>query len=99
MANEYVNIKVTKTDDVGFAQDKQIPAGTTYSILFGFLFPGAQASNYSIGVLRGDNTFRPTASEIVQDGDRVMFTPKKVGGGDDQDLRDFAQLADFLAAA
>jgi hypothetical protein len=67
----YVN-----NDGGGFADYIEIPAGTTVQQLFAQQVPHGRPQDYLIRVNR-----QPVAADqLLQDGDRVSFTPTKIEG-------------------
>ena len=60
----------------GFADTVEIPEGTTIKTLFEQTVPHARPEDYLIRLNRG-----PVAADyILQDGDRVSITPRKIEG-------------------
>ena len=60
----------------GFADTVEIPEGTTIKTLFEKTVPHARPEDYLIRLNRG-----PVAADyILQDGDRVSITPRKIEG-------------------
>lgn len=60
----------------GFADTIEIPAGTTIQHLFHQTISHAQPGDYLIRLNRG-----PVESDyVLQDGDRVSITPRKIEG-------------------
>lgn len=63
-------------DGAGFADQIEIEAGTTVSKLFSQRVTSGRASDYLIRV----NRLPASADQILQDGDRISFTPVKIEG-------------------
>ena len=63
-------------DGGGFADHIEIADGTTVAELFRKRVPNGSAQNYLIRV----NRQITTAETVLQDGDRVSFTPTKIEG-------------------
>jgi len=60
----------------GFADYMEVEAGTTVPQLFGRVVPGGKAEDYLIRVNR-----LPVAKDhVLQEGERVSFTPVKIEG-------------------
>ncbi|MCA9067762.1 MAG: molybdopterin converting factor [Planctomycetaceae bacterium] len=60
----------------GFADTVEIPESTTIKTLFEQTVPHARPEDYLIRLNRG-----PVAADyILQDGDRVSITPRKIEG-------------------
>jgi hypothetical protein len=71
-----VRILYINNDGAGFADHIDVETGTTVSKLFSQRVPSGSASDYLIRVNR-----QPAASDqILQEGDRVSFTPVKIEG-------------------
>ena len=67
----YVN-----NDGAGFADQIEIEAGTTVAKLFTQRVTKGRASDYLIRV----NRLPTSADQVLQDGDRISFTPVKIEG-------------------
>ena len=63
-------------DGAGFADQIEIEAGTTVAKLFSQRVTSGRASDYLIRVNRQPTT----ADQVLQDGDRISFTPVKIEG-------------------
>jgi hypothetical protein len=63
-------------DGGGFADQIEVADGTTVSKLFGQRIPDRKASDYLIRV----NRQPAAADQVLQEGDRVSFTPTKIEG-------------------
>ena len=60
----------------GFANTMELPEGTTIQAVFEQTVPHASADDYLIRLNRG-----PVAADyVLQDGDRVSITPRKIEG-------------------
>ncbi len=60
----------------GFADTVELPEGTTIQAVFQQTIPQAKSEDYLIRLNRG-----PVAAEyVLQDGDRVSITPRKIEG-------------------
>jgi hypothetical protein len=71
-----MKILYINNDGAGFADHIEVEAGTTVSQLFGQRVPAGKASDYLIRVNR-----QPTgADQVLQEGDRISFTPVKIEG-------------------
>ena len=82
-----IRVKITKSD-AGFAQSREVAPNTTFGELFKASWGDADPSNYGIAVgRRGPNgeivKTQPASTDIVQDGDTIVFAPKKTAGGVD----------------
>ncbi|MGB6042913.1 MAG: MoaD/ThiS family protein, partial [Pirellulales bacterium] len=63
-------------DGGGFADHIEVPSGTTVTALFQQRIQQGRAQDYLIRVNR-----QPVSSDyVLQDGDRVSFTPVKIEG-------------------
>jgi sulfur carrier protein ThiS len=63
-------------DGAGFADYVEIPAGTTVQQFFAEQVPHGRPQDYLIRVNR-----QPVAADqVLQEGDRVSFTPTKIEG-------------------
>ena len=63
-------------DGGGFADHLDIAKGTTVGVLFCEKVPYGKASNFLIRV----NRQPAAANQILQEGDRITFTPTKIEG-------------------
>jgi hypothetical protein len=63
-------------DGAGFADHIDVEAGTTVSKLFVQRVPTAKAGDYLIRV----NRQPAAADQVLQEGDRISFTPVKIEG-------------------
>ena len=71
-----MQIMFINNDGGGFADQIEIPDGTTVLALFQQRVPQGRPADYLIRVNR-----QPTTSEtVLQPGDRVTFTPVKIEG-------------------
>lgn len=71
-----MQILFINNDGGGFADQIEIPDGTTVSDLFSQRMPQRKSANYLIRVNR-----QPVASDaVLQPGDRVSFSPTKIEG-------------------
>lgn len=71
-----MKITFINNDGGGFADELEVEDAITVQSLFAKQLPEAKSSNYLIRVNR-----QPcTASQVLQPGDRVSFTPTKVEG-------------------
>ena len=64
-------------DGGGFADDIEVPDGTTVERLFSQLVPTGRPEDYLIRV----NRQPAAADQVLQEGDRVSFTAIKIEGG------------------
>lgn len=71
-----MKILYINNDGSGFADHIDIPAGTTVAMLFGERVSHGHAEDYLIRV----NRQIATADQVLQEGDRVSFTPTKIEG-------------------
>jgi len=71
-----VTILFVNNDGGGFADRIDVPAGTTIGTLFDQKLEGKDPSNFTIRV----NRHNASRGQILQDRDRVSFTPTKVQG-------------------
>jgi len=60
----------------GFANEIEIPAGTTLGQLFEQKMPGADPADYLIRL----NRHPATSAEVLVEGSRVSITPTKIEG-------------------
>ena len=63
-------------DGAGFADHVEIAEGTTVERLFAERIPHGRPQDYLIRV----NRLPATADQVLQQGDRVSFTPTKIEG-------------------
>ena len=71
-----MQILVINNDGGGFADYLEVPEGTTVRELFEQQIGSANPENYLIRVNR-----QPVpADQVLQEGDRVSFTPTKIEG-------------------
>ena len=71
-----MRILYINNDGGGFADYIEVDPGTSISKLFAQQLPGRKAEDYLIRVNR-----QPTSQDqILQEGDRVRFTPTKIEG-------------------
>lgn len=71
-----MKILYINNDGGGFADQIDVDAGTTVAALFTQRVPDRRASDYLIRVNR-----QPcSGDQVLQDGDRVSFTPVKIEG-------------------
>ena len=63
-------------DGGGFADHIEVEPNTTVAKLFAQRLPEAKAANYLIRV----NRQPAAADQLLQEGDRVSFTPTKIEG-------------------
>ena len=63
-------------DGAGFADHLDIAEGTTVEKLFAERIPHGKPSDYLIRI----NRQPAPASQVLQEGDRVTFTPTKIEG-------------------
>ena len=71
-----MKIMLINNDGGGFADQIEIPAGQTVQGLFAARLPHGKPQNYLIRVNR-----QPVPpDQILQEGDRVSFTPTKIEG-------------------
>ena len=64
-------------DGGGFADHIEVEPGTTVAALFAQRLPGRRAEDYLIRV----NRLPASAEQLLQEGDRVSFTPTRIEGG------------------
>ena len=69
-------ITFINNDGAGFADKIEIAEGTTVENLFAARIPHGSPQNYLIRI----NRLPATADQVLQDGDRVSFTPTKIEG-------------------
>ncbi len=72
----YMVITYINNDGAGFADKIEIAEGTTVEKLFAERIPHGRPQNYLIRI----NRLPATADQVLQDGDRVSFTPTKIEG-------------------
>ncbi len=71
-----MKLLVINNDGAGYADYRDVEPGTTVPQLFAQIVPGGKAENYLIRVNR-----QPVArDQVLQEGDRVSFTPVKIQG-------------------
>ena len=71
-----MKILLINNDGAGFADHIQVPEGTTVQHLFAQTVPKGKPQDYLIRVNR-----QPVAADqLLQEGDRVSFTPVKIEG-------------------
>jgi hypothetical protein len=71
-----MRILYINNDGGGFADYIEVDPGTSISKLFAQQLPGRKSEDYLIRVNR-----QPTSQDqILQEGDRVSFTPTKIEG-------------------
>jgi hypothetical protein len=71
-----MKIMYINNDGAGFADHLEVAQGVKVGALFGERMPYAKAQDYLIRVNRQE----ATADQVLQEGDRVSFTPKKIEG-------------------
>lgn len=69
-------ITFINNDGAGFADKIEIAEGTTVENLFAARIPHGSPQNYLIRI----NRLPATADQMLQEGDRVSFTPTKIEG-------------------
>ena len=69
-------ITFINNDGAGFADKIEIAQGTTVEKLFAARIPHGRPQDYLIRI----NRFPATADQMLQEGDRVSFTPTKIEG-------------------
>ncbi len=71
-----MKVLVINNDGGGFADYMDVEPNTTVATLFGQVTKSARAEDYLIRVNR-----QPCAADqVLQDGDRISFTPTKIEG-------------------
>ena len=71
-----MRILTINNDGGGFADYVDVPAESTVQQLFAEQVPAGKAADYLIRVNR-----QPTAADqVLQEGDRISFTPTKIEG-------------------
>ena len=71
-----MKVFVINNNGAGFADTVEIPEGTTIKALFEQTVPKASPQDYLIRLNRG-----PVAADyVLQDGDRVSITARKIQG-------------------
>jgi hypothetical protein len=75
-AAEQIRVTYINNDGAGFADTIAILAGTTVGQLFGQRSGGGNPANFLIRV----NSQPATAGQVLNNGDKVSFTPKKIDG-------------------
>ena len=71
-----MKILFINNDGAGFADHIDVAAGLTVATLFAQRAPHGRADDYLIRV----NRQPATADHVLQEGDRVSFTPTKIEG-------------------
>ena len=71
-----MRILYINNDGGGFADHIELAAGTTVDQLFRERLPSSKPHDYLIRV----NRQSVTAGQVLQEGDRVSFTPVKIEG-------------------
>lgn len=71
-----MKIFVINNDGAGFADHVDIEPGTTVDQLFQRQVSDPKPGNYLIRV----NRLPATRDQLIQEGDRVSFTPRKIEG-------------------
>jgi sulfur carrier protein ThiS len=71
-----VRILYINNDGAGFADEIDVPEGTTVQQLFAQRVPHGKPHDYLIRV----NRQPVTANQALREGDRVSFTPTKIEG-------------------
>ncbi len=71
-----MKILYINNDGAGFADHIEVETGTTVSKLFSQRVPAGKASDYLIRV----NRQPAAADQVLQEGDRISFTPVKIEG-------------------
>ncbi len=71
-----MKILYINNDGAGFADHIEVEAGTTVSKLFAQRVPAGKASDYLIRV----NRQPAAADQVLQERDRISFTPVKIEG-------------------
>ena len=71
-----MQVLLINNDGGGFADQIDVPEGTTVQRLFAQRLPGREPQDFLIRVNR-----QPAAAEqVLQEGDRVSITPTKIEG-------------------
>jgi hypothetical protein len=71
-----MKVFVVNNQGGGFADMIELPEGTTVQTLFRQMVPHGKPEDYLIRLNRG-----PVAADyVLQDGDRVSITPRKIEG-------------------
>ena len=71
-----MRILYLNNDGAGFADYVEVPAGTTVQQFFSQRVPHGRPGDYLIRLNR-----QPTAADqVLQEGDRISFTPTKIEG-------------------
>ena len=60
----------------GYAEHMEVESGTTVQKLFSQMVPSGRAEDYLIRV----NRLPAAKDQVLQEGDRVSFTPTKIEG-------------------
>ncbi len=71
-----MKVFVINNQGAGFADTVELPEGTTIKTLFEKTVPHASPQDYLIRLNRGP----VEASYLLQEGDRVSITPRKIEG-------------------
>ena len=71
-----MKIMYINNDGAGFADHLEVAEGIKVATLFTECMPYAKPSDYLIRV----NRQQATADQVLREGDRVSFTPKKIEG-------------------
>ncbi|HEY4261966.1 MAG TPA: molybdopterin converting factor [Schlesneria sp.] len=71
-----MKILYINNDGAGFADHIEVETGSTVSKLFAQRVPTGKAGDYLIRV----NRQPAAADQVLQDGDRISFTPVKIEG-------------------
>ncbi|MDB5348496.1 MAG: molybdopterin converting factor, subunit 1 [Schlesneria sp.] len=71
-----MKILYINNDGAGFADHIEVETGTTVSKLFAQRVPTGKAGDYLIRV----NRQPAAADQVLQEGDRISFTPVKIEG-------------------
>ena len=70
-------IQVINNDGGGFAESKELAAGTDLGTFFGTYMKDSEPSKFLIRVNRAP----ASATQVLQNGDILSITPNKVEGG------------------
>lgn len=73
-----MQILFINNDGAGFADHVDVADGVTVAVLFAQRVPHGRAADYLIRV----NRQPAAADQVLQEGDRVSFTPTKIEGAD-----------------
>ncbi len=71
-----MKILAINNNGAGYADHMEVEAGTTVQKLFSRVVPSGRAEDYLIRV----NRLPSSRDQILQEGDRVSFTPVKIEG-------------------